>query len=489
MKDSRLSTILFNEWICLTSEFEKSLARLGRQVYQGFAHGKVHDEPSLELCRQISDAFKEAREAREKMEDDFREQQLGAFQAAEAEAEAQAENIKGDKKKELQASVSKAGRKAKYGLTKGLFRYFVNRELVSFRQRVQDLSKELAMRALTRYDIEPIMDIQAHHDLCQLTLKLEKDADDKWKEILENHKGKKESKQSFHLTLMQFSASFAEYARKTRLKPLFEKFLKVDFSKQQSTLKEMYEGSRVSEVIEEVETREREAEEKLEALENPGDQMAALERAFSAPVAAPPPAPSAPRLGQRPIPGSAPPTQEPVPAQPTAAGPPPTPPPAPPPAAPVPRPPDLRKSPPPRRRFGGERPPGEPRKRSGLVPPPPEPSLPAPSANASSSRVPPPPEPSLPGPKATKPPAAPPPPVSAPPPPPSRAPMPAMESGSLEIPAVAPPPELTPPARPSRPPLGARRVGPQAPAAPAEATTGKELPPPPKLDLELDFDN
>ena len=463
------------------------------------------------------------------MEEDFRDKQLGDYEAAEAVAASQAEEIRGDRRREMQASVNRAGRRAKYGFTKQMFKYFVNRELSSYQGRIKSLSLELARRAVSRYDIEPLLDSQPHHDLCQLTLRLERDSDEKWKEIVANHEGKSESKQTFHLSVMQFVMSFAEYAKTTRLRPFIEKFLKYDGEAERNKLKQLYKGSRAAEMMEELD----QSEERLDSLENPSLQIAAMEREYLAPA----PAANAPKLGHRPRPGATPPApaSQPAAATPTvqatppvqaappapAASAPPPAPTAPPPAAaraqaPTPPPPPAAPPVVPPQMRGGARPGGPTlgqRPRQGAPTPsgghrpmvPPRPASPPPAA-------PPPAAPARPPMAATPtppPPAAPPPPP--PPPPPGRsatpppiptahippAPdsptIPAQSAGGLMPP---PPPasapsielDLPPMADSDRPPLTSRRIG-GPPPAPTTPSSGVELPPPPKLDLDLDLDS
>ena len=84
MKDGRFSTIRFNEWICISAQFEKAVARIGKQVYQGYSKGLVTDFTSIELCRDIAETFREAKELREEMEEELERDALDGLNQEEA---------------------------------------------------------------------------------------------------------------------------------------------------------------------------------------------------------------------------------------------------------------------------------------------------------------------------------------------------------------------------------------------------------------------
>ena len=43
MQNGKVSTIRFNEWVCVCAQYEKAVARIGRQVYQAYSRGLVSD--------------------------------------------------------------------------------------------------------------------------------------------------------------------------------------------------------------------------------------------------------------------------------------------------------------------------------------------------------------------------------------------------------------------------------------------------------------
>ena len=233
MSEGRFSTILFNEWICITAQHEKAIARLGRQIYQGYSRKLIEDFGTIELCREISNTFAEARTFREELEDELERDALDGLNAEEAR--------KADEIREL-TQIQKTKRQLKLKFTKLLGRQALNRNLSSHRDKVKELSRELGLRAVERFQDEPLLKIRGHKALCQLAQKLGQDADKKWEDIVASN-NEKGGGLTFHTTLFSFISGFASFSKGSTLGKHLFKWLKYDESEENDKLSKQYESS------------------------------------------------------------------------------------------------------------------------------------------------------------------------------------------------------------------------------------------------------
>jgi hypothetical protein len=237
MKEGRFSTIRFNEWICISAQYEKAIARIGKQVYQGYSKGLVTDFTSLELCRDIATTFSEARELREELEEELERDALDGLNAEES--------AKADEVREL-TSAQKTKRAVKLKFTKFLGRQSINRALASHRDRVKELSRDLGQRALICFPEEPVLKVRGHKSLCRLANKLEEDAHEKWTEITEN-KGK--GGLSFHTILFGMVADFAKFSKGTQMGRVLLKYFKYDEDEENDKLTQQYAGTNTADAL------------------------------------------------------------------------------------------------------------------------------------------------------------------------------------------------------------------------------------------------
>ena len=233
MKEGRLSTKKFNEWICVTAQYEKAVARLGKQVYQGFSRGLVTDHTSMELCREISETFSEARALRAELEEELERDALDGLNEEEAKKAEEALKLS-------QAQVTK--RRLKLKFTKLLGRQSVNQQLASHRNRVKDLSRDLGLRALACYNDDPILKMKGHRSLCKLAERLCDEADKKWQEITASNK-QGAGGLSFHTILLGFVGDFAKFSKGTQLGKMLMKVFNYDEAQEQQKLSKRFEGS------------------------------------------------------------------------------------------------------------------------------------------------------------------------------------------------------------------------------------------------------
>lgn len=233
MKEGRLSTKKFNEWICVTAQYEKAVARLGKQVYQGFSRGLVTDHTSMELCREISETFSEAKSLRADLEEELERDALDGLNEEEAKKAEEALKLS-------QAQVTK--RRLKLKFTKLLGRQSVNQQLASHRNRVKDLSRDLGLRALACYNDDPILKIRGHRSLCKLAERLCDEADKKWQEITTSNK-QGAGGLSFHTILLGFIGDFAKFSKGTQLGKMLMKFFNYDEAEEKQKLTKRFEGS------------------------------------------------------------------------------------------------------------------------------------------------------------------------------------------------------------------------------------------------------
>ena len=240
MQQGRASTIRFNEWICVCAQHEKAIARIGRQVYQGYSRGLITDVHAIEICKEISQCFADSKNIRAELEEELERDALRGLSAEEARA---AEEVL-----DMTAS-EKAVRRAKLKLTKFMGRGAVNRSLQTYRDRVVVLSRDLGLRALAVNDSQPLLKIQAHMRLCQLAVKLEEDSNKKWEEITQSKNAKGTTDLSFHTMLISFVANFASFSRGTAIGKMLLKLMKYDPKEEEKKLTKQYEGSKTADAL------------------------------------------------------------------------------------------------------------------------------------------------------------------------------------------------------------------------------------------------
>lgn len=239
MQDGRFSTIRFNEWICLTAQYEKAVARLGRQVYQGFSRGLIVDLPALELCKEISETFAEARSIRLELEEELERDVLDGLSVEETKIADQHRNL---------TQTQKTTRTLKLRIALLLGRYGINRKLTAHRDRVRELSRDLGLRALVCYKEKPVLNIKGHRSLCRLADQLNEDADKKWTEIVAANK-QNGGILSFHTILLNFVGNFANFSKDTPVGKMLLKYFKYDETAENSKLSQAYEGSATAETL------------------------------------------------------------------------------------------------------------------------------------------------------------------------------------------------------------------------------------------------
>lgn len=265
MQQGRVSTIRFNEWICVCAQYEKAVARIGRQVYQAYSRGLVEDFASSETCKEISQAFADSKNIRAELEEELERDALRGLSVEEAK---KAEEV-------LQLSEGeKVWRKIKLAMTKLLGKQAVNRSLQGYRDRVRELSRDLGLRALALHDKEPVLKMESHLRLCQLAIKLDEDSNKKWDEIVA---GKSESggmNISFHHQLIAFIANFASFSRNTAFGKMMLKFVNYNPEEEEKKLTKQFEGTKTAAAL----------EAQMSEIEEPdldiGREMATMQREY-----------------------------------------------------------------------------------------------------------------------------------------------------------------------------------------------------------------
>lgn len=241
MQNGRVSTIRFNEWICVCAQYEKAVARIGRQVYQAYTRGLVSDYACMEMCKEISQAFADSKQIRADLEEELERDALRGLSVEEAK---KAEEV-------LQLTEGqKFMRRVKLKMTKLMGRQAVNRSLQSYRDRVRDLSRDLGLRALALHDKEPILKMESHLRLCQLAVKLDEDSNKKWEEIVSGKSEKGGLDISFHHMLISFIGSFANFSRNTALGKMLLKLVKYNPEEEERKLTKQFEGTTTAAALE-----------------------------------------------------------------------------------------------------------------------------------------------------------------------------------------------------------------------------------------------
>ena len=241
MQQGRVSTIRFNEWICVCAQYEKAVARIGRQVYQAYSRGLVEDYSSTETCKEISQAFADSKAIRAELEEELERDALRGLSVEEAK---KAEEV-------LQLSEGeKVWRQIKLRFTKLMGKQAVNRSLQGYRDRVRDLSRDLGLRALALHDKEPVLKMESHLRLCQLALKLDEDSNKKWDEIVAGKSEKGGLDISFHHQLIAFIANFASFSRNTAFGKMLLKLVKYNPAEEEQKLTKQFEGTKTAAALE-----------------------------------------------------------------------------------------------------------------------------------------------------------------------------------------------------------------------------------------------
>jgi hypothetical protein len=265
MQQGRVSTIRFNEWICICAQYEKAVARLGRQVYQGYSRGLITDYAAIELCKEISQAFADSKKIRADLEEEL---ERDALHGLNVEESARAEEVL-----ELSSS-QKAMRRLKLTLTRLMGRQAVNRSLQSYRDKVRELSRDLGLRALAAHTKEPLLKMEGHLRLCNLAIKLDEESNKKWEEITAGKNAKGQMDLSFHTMLISFVANFANFSRGTAFGKMVMKMMKYDSKEEEKKLTKQFEGSKTAEAL----------EAQMSEVEEPdldiGREMASMEREY-----------------------------------------------------------------------------------------------------------------------------------------------------------------------------------------------------------------
>lgn len=241
MQNSRVSTIRFNEWICVCAQYEKAVARIGRQVYQAYSRGLVSDYACMEMCKEISQTFADSKQLRADLEEELERDALRGLSVEEAK---KAEEV-------LQLTEGqKFVRKVKLKMTRLMGRQAVNRSLQTYRDRVHALSRDLGLRALALHTKEPILKMESHMRLCQLAVKLDEDSNKKWEEIVSGKSEKGGMDVSFHHMLISFLGSFANFSRNTALGKMLLKMLKYNPEEEEKKLTKQFEGTTTAAALE-----------------------------------------------------------------------------------------------------------------------------------------------------------------------------------------------------------------------------------------------
>jgi hypothetical protein len=240
MQQGRASTIRFNEWICVCAQYEKAVARIGRQVYQGYSRGLISDNHALELCKEISQCFADSKKIRADLEEELERDALHGLSAEEARAAEDALEM---------SSTQRAMRRAKLKLAKLMGRNAVNRNLQSYRNRVVELSRDLGLRALAMHTKDPLLKMEAHLRLCQLAVNLDQESNKKWEEITQAKNAKGGMDLSFHTMLISFVSNFANFSRNTALGKMLLKLLKYDSVEEEKKLTKQFEGSKTADAL------------------------------------------------------------------------------------------------------------------------------------------------------------------------------------------------------------------------------------------------
>jgi hypothetical protein len=241
MQQGRVSTIRFNEWICVCAQYEKAVARIGRQVYQGYSRGLISDFHTIELCKEISQCFTDSKKIRAEMEEELERDALHGLSVEESKA---AEELM-----ELTSS-QKMMRNAKLQMTKLMGRGAVNRSLQAYRNRVVELSRDLGLRALAMHTKEPLLKMEGHLRLCHLAVKLDEDSNKKWEEITAAKTDKGGGVNiSFHTMLISFVANFANFSRGTAIGKMLLKVMRYDSKEEEKKLTKQFEGSKTADAL------------------------------------------------------------------------------------------------------------------------------------------------------------------------------------------------------------------------------------------------
>ncbi len=208
----------FSEWLCIRGQQESSLEYLGRMVYRGYRQKKVHDDPSLELCRGIDDIFAKAKyegtvKATENIATDYdqTQKQLSTGDRLVAFANSALDNLGAKERKER------------------------------FYKELKTYAKALGRRAAEQNDLNPVIPDSKARYLALLINKLKKDGDEIWDRMVIAEQSSNVLKNLFH-SMRNVFYSFGSFLMETRFRPMVEKMTEYQPKEELGKLKERYQS-------------------------------------------------------------------------------------------------------------------------------------------------------------------------------------------------------------------------------------------------------
>lgn len=204
----RAAALLVNEWICVTGQYEKTLSRIGRDLYRAYQKGHVIDEDACGYCLVLEGIFTQAKS----MRDDLRFDILCRFSSLDSE----------------RVKLHKAKNKVGAFLSQSLLGYWDQINLPKYKEAASGTIFDLSNRALSCADRgTPLLDSKEHERLCSLALALEKECKKSWDKIVQLQKENRNNKGLALSTLsVQLLMQLGKYARKSKYGKLFIRILK-----------------------------------------------------------------------------------------------------------------------------------------------------------------------------------------------------------------------------------------------------------------------
>lgn len=203
-------TVLYNEWVCVAGQYEKTLVRLGRQLFQAYKDGTLSDEEACEFCQIMDGVFQQAKSERRELTHDVERRLFQGLTLSESVSVNGTRDLK---------KVDYFKLRLKVFFSRRVTAVWDERNMSAYRETIKDVVLDLGNRALACWERRtPLLDEERDHPrLCQLALRLEKDAKQCWEEIVRfKERSGDKGAVSFRSLSVNFVLSFGSYFRKSR---------------------------------------------------------------------------------------------------------------------------------------------------------------------------------------------------------------------------------------------------------------------------------
>ena len=179
----RTASMLVNEWICVTGQYEKTLARIAQELYAAYRNGLLSDQDAIDQCKILDGIFSQAKSIRSELK-------MELATAVAKTSEARHRQVQGAK------------RKVGYFFSRQILSYWDSLNIPKYKEVASESIQVLANRALGRVDSgNPLLETKEHARMCRLGLALEKECQASWQRLVK-FKRENASSKSYSLSTL-----------------------------------------------------------------------------------------------------------------------------------------------------------------------------------------------------------------------------------------------------------------------------------------------